>query len=170
MAQPLRAADACRRARLTQTLDGTETMAEYLDPIIVSVAVMDRDRLEQTRAECLPLVRLLRNRFWRLWLRNRFAYVSVFGFYLLLVGGAIRLGIGNSHSLSIWSLLVAGAISLLITWFFISHTAYISSPLGKRREIHQERTRQTPVHAARYPAPASSTEHDDWTVNYDAYV
>jgi len=104
-------------------LDGTETMAEYLDPIIVSVAVMDRDRLEQTRAECLPLVRLLRNRFWRLWLRNRFAYVSVFGFYLLLVGGAIRLWIGNSHSLSIWSLLIAGAISLLITWFFISHAA-----------------------------------------------
>jgi hypothetical protein len=98
-------------------------MAEYLDPIIVSVAVMDRDRLEQTRAECLPLVRLLRNRFWRLWLRNRFGYVSVFGFYLLLVGGAIRLWIGNSHSLSIWSLLIAGAISLLITWFFISHTA-----------------------------------------------
>ena len=71
-------------------------MAEYLDPIIVSVAVMDRDRLEQTRGECLPLVRLLRNRFWQLWLRNRFAYVSVFGFYLLLVGGAIRLWIGNS--------------------------------------------------------------------------
>ena len=97
-------------------------MAEYLDPIIVSVAVMDRNRLEQTRAECLPLVRLLRNRFWRLWLRNRFAYVSVFGFYLLLVGGAIRLWIGSFHSLSIWSLLIASAISLLITWFFISHT------------------------------------------------
>ena len=97
-------------------------MAEYLDPIIVSVAVMDRDRLEETRAECLPLVRLLRNRFWRLWLRNRFAYVSVFGFYLLLVVGAIRLWIGNSYSLSIWYLLIAGAISLSITWFFISHT------------------------------------------------
>ena len=131
-------------------------MAEYLDPIIVSVAVMDRDRLEQTRAECLPLVRLLRNRFWRLWLRNRFAYVSVFGFYLLLVGGAIRLWIGNSHSLSIWSLLIAGAISLLITWFFISHTAlntflhrweseekFIKKELDKHRyTLHAIRHRQ----------------------------
>lgn len=97
-------------------------MAQYLDPIIVSVAVMDRDRLEQTRSECLPLVRVLRNRFWRLWFRNRFAYVSVFGFYLLVVGGAIRLWIGNSGGLSTWSLLIAGAISLLITWFFISHS------------------------------------------------
>ena len=98
-------------------------MAEYLDPIIVSVAVMDRERLQCARAECLALVRPSRSRFCWLWFRNRLAYVSVIGFYLLLVGGAIRFWLGDSGVLYAWSLLIAGLISLLITWFFVSHTS-----------------------------------------------
>ena len=142
-------------------------MAEYLDPIIVSVAVMDRDRLERTRAECLPLLRRWRNRFWRLWLRNRFVYVLVFGFYLLLVGGAIRLWTDNSRSLSIWSLLIAGAISLLVTWFFISHTAlntflhrweseekFIKKELDKHRyTLHAIRRRHRQLNTMTHESP-----------------
>lgn len=97
-------------------------MTQYLDTIIVSVAVMDRERLERTRVEYLALVRPSRSRFWWLWFRNRFAYVSVLAFYLLLVGGAIRPWVGDSGGLSGWLLLIAGLISLLITWLFISHT------------------------------------------------
>jgi len=97
-------------------------MTQYLDPIIVSVAVMDRERLERTRAECLALVRPLRTQFWWLWFRSRFAYVSVLAFYFLLVGGAIRLWVGDSSGLSGWSLWTAVLISLLVTWFFVSHT------------------------------------------------
>ncbi len=97
-------------------------MTQYLDPIIVSVAVMDRERLERTRAECLALVRPLRTQFWWLSFRNRFAYVLVLAFYFLLIGGAIRLWVGDSSGLSGWSLWTAGLISLLVTWFFLSHT------------------------------------------------
>lgn len=97
-------------------------MTQYLDPIIVSVAVMDRERLERARVELLALVRPLRVQFWWLWFRNRFAYVSVLAFYFLLLGGAIRLWVGDSSGVAGWSLWIAVLISLLVTWFFVSHT------------------------------------------------
>jgi hypothetical protein len=96
-------------------------MTQYLDPIIVSVAVMDRERLERTRGECLALIRPLRLHFWWLWFRDRLAYTLALAFYFLLVGGAIRLLVGDSSGLYGWSLWVAVLISLLVTWFFVSH-------------------------------------------------
>jgi len=96
-------------------------MTQYLDPNIVSIAVMDRERLAQTRVECLAVIRALRVQFCWLWFRNRFAYVSVLAFYLLLLGGAVRLWVGDSTGLSGWSLWITILISLLVTWFFLSH-------------------------------------------------
>jgi hypothetical protein len=122
-------------------LDGTDTMAQYLDPIIVSVAVMDRERLQRARVECLALVRPSRSRFCWLWFRNRLAYVSALGFYLLLVFGAIRFRLGDSGGLYAWSLLIAGLISLLITWFFISHTplnAFLASWQSEEKVTKKE--------------------------------
>ena len=97
-------------------------MTQYLYPNIVSIAVMDGERLEQTRVECLSVIRPLRAQICWLWVRNRFAYVSVLAFYLLLLGGAVRLWVGDSSGLSGWSLWIVILISLLVTWFFLSHT------------------------------------------------
>lgn len=97
-------------------------MTQYLDPIIVSIAVMDRERLEHARLECLARMRPLRTQLWWLWFRNRLAYVAVLAFYFLLVAGAVRLWVGDSSSLSGWSLWIAVLISLLVSWFFVSHT------------------------------------------------
>mgnify|MGYP001282596456 FL=1 len=131
-------------------------MTQYLDPIIVSVAVMDRECLERTRAECLAQVRPLRRQFWWLWFRNRVAYVLVLGFYFLLVGGAIRLWVGDSSDLSGWFLWTAVLISTLVTWFFVSHTP-LNNFLNRWHE--QEKSAREEINKHLYTLRAIRSRH-----------
>ena len=88
-------------------------------------------------------------------------------YFLLLVGGAILLWIDNPRSLCIWSLLIAGAISLLIMWLFISHTAlntflhrweseekFIKKQLDKHRyTLHAIRRRHRQLNTMTHESP-----------------
>lgn len=97
-------------------------MTQRLDPVIVSIEVMDGKRLADTCRMYRPLVRAARLQFWRLWFRNRGGYLIVLAFYLFLIAGAFRLWFGESHRMSVWVMLGAVAISWSVTWLFIAHT------------------------------------------------
>ncbi|MGH7204846.1 MAG: hypothetical protein ACREI2_01410 [Nitrospiraceae bacterium] len=116
-------------------------MTQWLDPTIVNIEVMDRNRLLETRAKYRPLVRLARWHFWRLWLRNRFAYVTVLAFYLFLIAGAFRLWIGHEQGMSGWAMLGAIAISWSVTWLFVSHTPM--NAFFERWRVQEQEVRET---------------------------
>ena len=65
-------------------------MSQYIDPIIFTILVMDRESLEHTNREYRAILQRVRAQYLLIWFRNRLLGFAVFSFYLLLFVGIIH--------------------------------------------------------------------------------
>lgn len=105
-------------------------MTLYIEPIVISIRLMDRPALDETRRKYRTLASRARRRLFVLWLRNRAGALLLLASFILLFAGAALLAttgfkhwLGESGSLSMASGLVGLAIFFLVFWLFNSNPA-----------------------------------------------
>lgn len=96
-------------------------MPEYLDPIIFSIRTMDRATLDQISGKHRHMLRTVRIRYWRVWLRNRLFGIGLVFLWLIVFTGAAPLLPFNPKDYPTLTIIVASLWAWLITWFFMTH-------------------------------------------------
>jgi|CXWL01.1.fsa_nt_gi hypothetical protein len=114
---------------------------QFIDPIIISIAVMDRQHLAEARQKYGSLVRAARWQFWRLWILHRIGALIVVGFLCYLIAGALTLWFDQSRDASSWEGLVGGLIAWAVYWLFYTNSR-LNNLSGKWQSQERE-TRET---------------------------